>query len=616
LIIITLAIGLVVFLIYLTSSIGLTPFQTYSFENTLFFKGGISKIFSNFTILVIILIMALAFVIVVVISSTLILNKKKDIAVMKALGSLPRKIYNFYLTEVYIMFFIGFILGFILGLISYGIVGVILLFNGISIFFHFDLFLTPILFFSCLGGIFVVPGYIIRKIGSQKIVKTLSQDIPHNFDASKPLTFIPKWLSLIGFNFKTSVINTLRRKGEFKRYLVVFSIISLIIFTLALGVIVLSTSSKEWIRKSQGDNILAIGHQDVIEKYSLMYSMFSDPDLTINTSDLNLLESEYLFNFSDIEDLSNLSEVETIDQRLFNFFGTEELDGYRYYEDGGYRIVGQRRTGTFPIVGVNITEIIQDFEIEGTYFTSSDSYVNMFIGDGLAYNFFDYAFDQSLRITETGHNFHISGVVIDTFFSGYTGYIDLQIFQEDLNLTNQEINLVLVKINPNSFNQLSGEFETIILGNLGANFTFMQLDPYFYQNLRFVSNLTLYPFFLIIIMAIVSVLSLYNYQKGSIMDKAKDFLIMRAIGSKNKLITRILFLEALYVIIPSVSLSLGIGMILNSIVLFERVSLPDLSVPFIIIGIQFMFLLLFNYLSLFPIIKKVKAFKIKDFNLY
>ena len=58
-------------------------------------------------------------------------------------------------------------------------------------------------------------------------------------------------------------------------------------------------------------------------------------------------------------------------------------------------------------------------------------------------------------------------------------------------------------------------------------------------------------------------------------------------------------------------------MILNSIFLFERVTLPDLSVPFIIIGIQFMLFLLFNYLSLFPIIKKVPIiFRKESFPLF
>jgi ABC-type antimicrobial peptide transport system permease subunit len=109
---------------------------------------------------------------------------------------------------------------------------------------------------------------------------------------------------------------------------------------------------------------------------------------------------------------------------------------------------------------------------------------------------------------------------------------------------------------------------------------------------------------------------LYNYQKGGIMDKAKDFLIMRAIGTKYKFLKRIMFFEAMYIIIPSLLLSLGLGMILNSLILLQRIYLPHISVPFTIIGIFFVIFLLFNYLSLFPILKKIKKFTIKDFDIY
>jgi len=535
---------------------------------------------------------------------------------MKAIGSLPKKLYSFYLTEIYLIFFIGFLIGLFSGFLTYGISVLILFFIGMSINFQLDLFYLPILFFSCLGGIFIVPGYFIRKIGEQKIVKSLSKDIPPNYNASKPLNFIPKWLTLIGLNIKISVINSLRRKGEFKRYFIVFLITSLIVFTLALGVFVLNKSSQEWVKKSQGEDIIAIGHRDVLGNYSLMYSMFSDPDLFIYNNSINFLDSEYLFNYSYVEDLNNIIEVEKIDRRLIGFFNTEEQDGYHISEAGAYHLVGQGRTGIFPIIGLNITEMIQNFEIEGSFFTDSDSYMRMFIGDGLAYNNFDYALDQSLMIDEIGHIFHISGVVIDSFYSGYTGYVDLQILREDLNFTNNEINLILLKIESDSYESIKEEFETIIAVNLGVNYTHIQLEPFFRQNIRFISNLTLYPSFIIIIMAIISFLSLYNYQKGGIMDKAKDFLIMRAVGSKYKYIRRILFLESLYVIVPSISLSLGIGMIINSLFLFERISLPHISVPFIIFSIEFLLFLFFDFLSLYPIIKKVKTFKIKDFNLY
>jgi ABC-type antimicrobial peptide transport system permease subunit len=613
---IALVIALSIFLIYFTSSIGLSSFVQHDYNNIYYFTGGISLIYSNFNTLIISLVLVLAFIVVIVITSTLVVNKRRDIAIMKSLGTLPSKLYNFYLTEAYIMYFVGFLIGFFLGLISYGISGLILSLLGFPVYFFIDLFYTPILFFSCIGGIFIVPGYILRRIGSQKIVKTFSKDIPYSYDASKSLTFIPKWLALIGLNFKTSVINTLRRKGEFKRYLIVFSIISVVIFTLSIGIFVLNNSSLRWIRNSQGENIIAIGHRDVVNNFSLMYSMFSDPAVMVNNGEINFLDSNYLFNFSDIEDIGNISEIKKIDQRLINFFDAEELDGYHYYETSGYIIVGQQRKGTFPIFGVNISDIIQNFEIEGTYFADFDAHVNMMIGDGLAYNFFDYSFDQSMRIYDLNHTFHISGVVIDSLYSGYSGYIDIDVMREDLNFSNQEVNLILIEMESDSYALIQEELRSFITSNLGNNFTFIELDPIFKKNLQYISNLTLYPTILIFIMSFISIFSLYNFQKGGIMEKSKDFLIQRAIGSKFKYIKRILFLEALYVIIPALSLSLGIGMILNEIFLFERVYLPPLYIPFSIFGIILLAFVFFNYLSLFPIMKKVKKFTIKDFEIF
>ncbi|MFX1356438.1 MAG: FtsX-like permease family protein [Promethearchaeota archaeon] len=613
---ISLVIALSTFLIYFTSSIGLNSFIQYDYSNIFYFTGGISLIYFNFNTLIISLVLILAFIVVIVITSTLILNKRRDIAIMKSLGTLPGKLYNYYLTEAYIMYFIGFLLGFLLGLISYGISGLLLRLLGFSVYFFIDLLYTPILFFSCMGGIFIVPGYILRRIGNQKTVKTFSKDIPYNYDASKGLSFIPKWISLISLNFKTSVINTIRRKGEFKRYMIVFSIISVIIFTLSIGIFVLNSSSQQWIRKSQGENILAIGHKDVIENYALMYSMFSDPTLMINGDEIDLLDSQYLFNFSNIDDLGDLSDIKTIDQRLISFFNAEELDGYHYYETSGYIIVGQQRTGIFPVVGVNTSELIQNFEIDGTYFNDSDADINMLIGDGLAYNFFDYAFDQSIRFYDLNHTFHISGVAIDSLYSGYSGYIDIDVMREDLNLTNQEVNLILIELNSNPSSVIENELSTIITSNLGNNFTYIALDSIFDKNLQHISNLTLYPAILVFIMGVISILSLYNYQKGGILEKSKDFLIQRAIGSKYKYIKRILFLEALYVIVPSLSLSLGIGMILNSIVLFERAYLPPLYIPLIIFGFTFISFICFNYISLIPIMKKIKKFNIKDFVIF
>ena len=614
---IVLVIAFTVFLLNFISSIGFNSFITYDYENSFFFSGGISIVYIDFTTLVVILMLILAFVVVIIVTITLIITKKRDIAIMKALGSIPQRLYGFYLTEVYVVFLIGFVIGALIGFISYVIFFFIASILGVLVTFQLDFFYTPILFILCLVGIYIFPGVMLRKLGTQNTIKLFSRDIPYNYDASKKLSTIPKWLSLIGYNFKISVLNTLRRRGEFKRYLIVFTIISLIIFTLGLGSTVLKNSSQEWIKKSQGTNIVAIGHKDVLQNYTKMYDMFSNPDILVTQNDIDFLNPDYLFNLSKVEELTNYSEIEKIDQRLINFFNVTELDGFHYLEDGGSFAIGQDRQAIIPIIGFNASEIIQDFEIEGEYFDSEDS-VYMMIGDGLSYNLFDYPLDQSMRIEElgTGHPFHISAVVIDSFYSGFAGYVDLGVMQGDLNFNSNEINLLLIKVQSSEYGNIIGEIELIIQGNLGENFSFVNLNQTFENNYSYLEILTFYPSLLIIMMAIISIFALYNYQKGNVLEKAKDFLIMRAVGAKYRSIKKILFLEAFYMIIPSLLLSMGAGMIINSLVLFERVYLPNISLPFIIIGLLFIAFLAFNYISLFPILSKIKKFSIKDFDIF
>jgi ABC-type antimicrobial peptide transport system permease subunit len=615
LVIIILIIAFTEFLIYFTSSIGFNIFIQPSFLNIYYFSGGISLSYKQFSSLIQILLISLAVIIVLAVSTTLIISKKKDIAIMKSLGTLPQKLYSFYLIEVYILFFIGFLLGLILGLLIFGIFSSIMIFLNFPILIQVDFLYTPIIFFSCIIGLFFVCGYVLRKIGKQKIINTFSKDIPYNYNAKKPLRFIPKWLTSIGFNIKIAVVNTMRKRDEFKRYLTVFSIIGLLIFTLGLGTIVINLSSREWINKSQNTNIVILGHKDVVYNYSLMYKMFSDPNLLIEETNINFSESKYLFNSSNAHDLNGIEEIEKIDERLISFYDIKEIDGYRITEEGEYIEFGQGREDNIPMIGVNPENIIQNFEIEGRFFTEEDAYFNMTIGDGLAHNLFDSPFYQSLELVGLGKTFHIAGVVIDSFYSGWCGYIDINESRKVLNIANDEVNLIMLKIRSGGYQGIIDTLDNFT-ASLGQEFTYLKLDQVFQENLSFLSFLSIYPILLITAISAVAILSLYNYQKSGIMEKAQDFLIMRAIGSKNRSLKRILFIESIFVLIPSLLLSLGIGMIINSLFLFEQVYLPPLYVPFIFFLILIIIFMIFNFLSLFPIMKKINKFSIKDFSLY
>ncbi|TFG02016.1 MAG: ABC transporter permease, partial [Promethearchaeota archaeon] len=372
---IALVIALTEFIIYFSISLGLNIiFRTEIFahgniDNEYYFSGAINLVYTQFNTLILTMACILSFLIVVIITTTIVIHKKRDIAIMKALGTLPEKLYEFYLLESYLVFLIGFILGFVLGLGAFGIFMLIMAFLKFKVLFQLDLFFTPILFFSCIIGIFIITGFSLRRIGKQKIAKSFSHDIPYGFDASKKLTLIPRWLTRLGFNVKIAIVNTVRRKNEYFRFIVVFSSIFLIIFTLGLGTLVLNSSTQEWVRKSQGENIVVIGHEDVVENYVDMYAMFSDPTTSVDEDDIDFLESQYLFNRSQLLELEDFDEVDEIEERLIMFSDVEELDGYYYYYGeegtGGYRVVGEGRDGVYPIIGINHDDLIQDFEIEG-----------------------------------------------------------------------------------------------------------------------------------------------------------------------------------------------------------------------------------------------------------
>ncbi|MFW9988953.1 MAG: FtsX-like permease family protein [Candidatus Odinarchaeota archaeon] len=615
LIIIIIIVAFSEFLIYFTSSLGLNILTHASYPNEFYFSGGINQIYKDFNNVIQILLICLAVALVVAVTTTLVISKKRDIAIMKSLGTLPRKLYSFYLLEVYILFFLGFLFGLVSGLIIFGIFALIMNILNFPLIITIDFVYTPIMFFLCVFGIFIITGYTLRKIGKQKIISTFSKDIPYDYNASKPLIFIPKWLTSIGFNIKIAIVNTLRKTGEFRRYLVIFSIIGLMIFTLGLGTLVLRLSSQVWIKNSQNENIVIIGHEDVISNYSSMYKMFSNPNLLIDENTINFLDSRYLFNLTSLNELNNIEEIESIDERLINFFDVRELSGIHISDDNSYMVFGRNRNNTIPIIGINSENIIQDFEIEGRFFTEEDAYDNITIGDGLAYNFFDHALDQSIELVSFGRKFHICGVVIDSFYSGWAAYVSIEESWDVLNFTNQEINIVMLKINANSYNEIRDELENFSK-NIGENFTHLRLDDTFKRNLDFVSYLSFYPILSIVIISIIAILSLYNYQKAGLMEKAKDFLIMRAIGSKTRSLKKILFLESTFILIPSLIFSLAFGMIINSLFLFNRVYLPPLYIPFVLFLVLFGIFIIFNFLSLFPLIKKINNFSVKDFSIY
>ncbi|MFX1397486.1 MAG: FtsX-like permease family protein [Promethearchaeota archaeon] len=572
-----------------------------------FFSGSIRSVYIQFNEFILYLIIILCVVVTTITAITFILSKRRDLAIMRSIGTLPGNLHGFYLIEVIIIFFIAYFIGLVLGLFSFGIHLTVALLFGAQIQVQFNVIYSLVNFGSCFAGVIIISGLKLMKLGKKNIIKSFSRDIPFDYDASKAMFFIPRWLSRFGFNLKMSIVNIIRRKGEFKRYLVIFTTIFVIIFSIGLASFVIGTSSQEWIKKSQGENIIVVGHEDVVMYYSQMYEMFSDPQAFVQSDDINFTSEQYIFNSSEIDSLDSLFGIETIDKRLISFCNISEAT--RTY---GYETVGSDRTGFYPVIGVNSSSLVTEFELEGTFVPDQ---ISVAVGDALALNFFEDALRQGIKIEDINYSPDVSGIVIDSFYGGYGIYMDLQRFQYEMGYEN-EINVVLLKITPGSYDSIEANLSTLIGTNLGANFTFILLDSIFNENLTFLNATSLYPLVFIVALAFIGLFSLYNFQKGGLVEKSKDIYVMRAIGMRNKHTRRMLFLEIFFVLIPSLLLSLSIGMILNSVFLLDNARLPSIHVPLLIMLVLGSSALLLGYFVVVPIVRKINQMSIKDFEVY
>ena len=186
-----------------------------------------------------------------------------------------------------------------------------------------------------------------------------------------------------------------------------------------------------------------------------------------------------------------------------------------------------------------------------------------------------------MDVLNVGEQFGIKGVVIDSFYSGHTAYIDINKFRDMLNVSDNQINFILLKTNYSCYNDIKEELDLILSNNLGSDFISKDLNNVFNKNLNFIDKLGLYDLIVIIFVFIIFIFSLFDLQKGDLTEKLKDLIIMRAIGSKIKNIRRILFIEGTFALIPSILTSFAGGMILSSLFLTDRIYLPPINIPLI-----------------------------------
>jgi ABC-type antimicrobial peptide transport system permease subunit len=523
-------------------------------------SGGISGAFAIFfeTFIWATLLLALSLGVVVV-SSTIsleVVTRRKDIGLMKSIGTLMDTIFDHFMAQALILLGTSVIVGIAAGAILYmlGLAWLASLIPTLSFSFDF-----PWLQVLAYAAIYLIIGFF----AAQKPIYDTVHESPIaalNPEIGSKVRRVG-YLDTFGLPFRMASKATGRRfRGSGRTLLSLFLSISLASMLWIGGGIVQSTSDAYVIR-SMGSDVVAIGDPGLLDQYYGAYSL--NGGVLLNES-FDYLDVSYMIPSTLIGNVSELPGVQTMDLRLLSYATIREGPGIIWnptFEQ--YESIGQGRQGTALIVGLDWDSTVSNWFFDGQE-VSSD--LDVWIGGQIAATMYDDPLVQKLEVS--GSSLNVSAVAFDILNGGAVAFMDLELMQVILGASGA--NLVLVQLERYDSTTISR------IESLAQEYGF---GIYLQQDLLDENLETIGAFWLLLqplpIMALLSAfLSLMNYLLVSVFGRLRDYIIMKSIGAKPSFIVRVMIAEG-----TDIGMKSGIPAVFVATLFSIYFLIPEAAVP-------------------------------------
>ncbi|TFH09230.1 MAG: ABC transporter permease [Candidatus Thorarchaeota archaeon] len=529
--------------------------SVYSVTGTL--SSSMGMFFSTFVWFILLLVFVLGAVVVSSTVSLEMVTRRRDIGLMKAVGTTLDTIFDFFMAQSVILLLASVILGLTFGTLFY-VLGMVWLSSYLTnVQFTMDF---PFIQIGLLAVIYIITGYY----SSQKPIYDTVQESPSlalNPDVGSKVTR-SGFLDSFGLAFRIAAKGTGRRVRGSRRTMLSLFLSFTIASLLWMGGGVVETTSRSYLMRSMGTNVIAVGNSTLLDQYYDAYSPYGAP---LNYS-FDFLESSHLINTSLLSEIEDLLGVTAVESRLVVFSDVQEGDGIIWndlIED--YTRIGEGREDSALLVGVDWDSTISDWYFEGTRPNNTE----VWIGGTLATVMFVDPLVQSLGFR--GHSLSVSARAFDTLNGGMLAFMDKSILQNAVGVTGNNLALV----------QLDYYDETTItsIETLAASYGFdvFRQQPVLDENIEVIHTIwiLLNP---LALMALVSAfLGLLNYLLVSVFGRLRDFVIMRSIGAKPSFIARVMIAEGLELGMKSGLPALFVAALLSIYALIPEAAVPTLA---------------------------------------
>lgn len=514
--------------------------------------------FSTFILSILLLVFCLGAVIVSTTISLEIVTRRRDIGLMKAVGTAMDSIFDFFMAQSVIILLASIVFGLAFGTGLY-LLGMIWL---RTVFIELQSLNTfPILQIGILCAVYLIAGYY----SAQKPLYDTVQESPSlalNPDVGSKVTKMG-FLDSFGLSFRIAAKGTGRRIRGTRRTILSLFLSFTIASLLWIGGGVVETTSRSYIMRCMGTNVVAIGDPALLSTYYDAYTLYG---AALNDT-FDFLDSTYMINDSMLLELENMFDTAIIESRLIVYADVQEGPGIVWNEEiEDYELIGEEREGSAALVGIDWDGTISDWYYEGSRINDVEQ---VWIGGTLAERLFTDPLVQSLKIPSK--SLDIQAQVFDIFNGGNLAIMDIDVLRESFGVTGS--NLVLVQID--SYDETTINQIEAVAQKYGLEI--YNQEDVLNQNFQAIHAIwiLLHP---LAIMALVSAfLGLMNYLLVSVFSRLRDYVIMKSIGAKPSFIAKVMIAEGLEVGVRAGIPALLVGTLLSIYALIPEAAIPTLA---------------------------------------
>jgi ABC-type antimicrobial peptide transport system permease subunit len=522
---------------------------------------GFSTVFSRFILFSGFLIFVVGAVIMSFMVFVMMSQKVRDIGLMKAAGCPNDLIFGYFMIELLVVTLVGCFLGVILGILA-DFASTTLLSS-----FGFQIMQKPINFWLVLlvFGLFLVLALVFGAkpiLDTTKVQPAKALSPSYYFGVSKESKF--RATSKSGLTMKLALRSLSRHKSATFRIIICLTAVFLLATVGIAGGIIADQTTKSWIEKAVGRDIVLIAHKDMCNQYRLLLSKFYEAN---ETPAINYTDEKYLISDDILKRLNSMSNISGIDPRLVLEMHVEEIEGYEIVSgtEDTYVTVGDSREGNSLVIGVEPEKVLSESFLEGEFLKENQSWEAV-IGDSLAQGMFSVPLSQKIRVH--GGDFDIVGVCLDPINNGNVTYVPMKDLQNVTGVLKP--NIVMVKIDSSANRTEVLNYIRTEIGKLNSDFEVLDLNEVLDKNLSFLGYIWSTIMFLPLVSLFSASLCLIAYVMLTITEQRQEFGVLRALGANPKTIVKIVSGQSLVVLLSSCAAGIAFGIIITLLILIPE----------------------------------------------